>query len=142
MIDASEECGVAAFRVAGRTGVWVQTGDAAFAPGGPAHSQEKLGAIGVHLSRWVTSHGFAYNVSTDLSYFNLIVPCGLSDCRATSLEKLLRRAVPMADAREHLGPKLSAGHWASPWRFSADISEVGRGCSEPAMETAATAAAE
>ena len=43
----------------------------------------------MHISRWVTSHGFAYNVSTDLRYFDLIVPCGIADRRATSLEKLL-----------------------------------------------------
>src|SRR5882724_2110931 len=72
-------------RVAGRTGVWVDA---------PAESrgEEKLAAIGVHLSRWVTSHGFAYNVSTDLRYFDLIVPCGIADKRATSLEKLLGRS--------------------------------------------------
>ncbi|MDP9146224.1 MAG: hypothetical protein M3N22_01080, partial [Acidobacteriota bacterium] len=49
--------------------------------------------IGVHLSRWVTSHGLAYNISTDLRYFDLIVPCGISGRKATSLEKLLDRAV-------------------------------------------------
>ena len=60
-------------------GIWVDT------PAG----EEKLAALGVHLSRWVTSHGFAYNVSTNLSYFDLIVPCGISGKRATSLERLL-----------------------------------------------------
>lgn len=83
MIRATAEYGIPARREAGKTGVWVS---------GP-HGEEKLAAIGVHLSRWVTSHGFAYNVSTDLRYFDLIVPCGISGKKATSLEKLLGRAV-------------------------------------------------
>ncbi len=88
MIRAAAAFGVDAFRVPGRTGVWTR-------PAGSAAPQreEKLGAIGVHISRWVTSHGFAFNVCTDLSYFDLIVPCGIADCRATSLEKLLARPV-------------------------------------------------
>lgn len=86
MIRAAAFFGVKAARVPGKIGVWV---------GGPAGS-EKLGAIGVHLSRWVTSHGFAFNVSTDLRYFDLIVPCGIPDCHATSLEKLLGRPVALA----------------------------------------------
>ncbi len=68
---------------------------------------EKLAAIGVHISRWVTSHGFAYNVSTDLRYFDLIVPCGITGRKATSLEKLLGRSVPtkevMPRMAKHLG---------------------------------------
>ncbi|HUA00986.1 MAG TPA: lipoyl(octanoyl) transferase LipB [Candidatus Aquilonibacter sp.] len=83
MIRASGDFGVAARRVRGRHGAWVDT------PSG----EEKLGALGVHLSRWVTSHGFAYNVSTDLRYFDLIVPCGIAGARATSLERILGRAV-------------------------------------------------
>jgi lipoyl(octanoyl) transferase len=88
MIRVTAEFGVAAARVASKTGIWVQT------PSG----EEKLGAIGVHISRWVTSHGFAYNVSTDLRYFDLIVPCGIADRKATSLEKLLGRAVSRSEA--------------------------------------------
>jgi lipoyl(octanoyl) transferase len=90
MIRATAEFGVASRRVAGRTGVWV---DAPMESGG----EEKLAAIGVHLSRWVTSHGFAYNVSTDLRYFDLIVPCGIANRGVTSLEKLLGRSVKMEE---------------------------------------------
>jgi lipoyl(octanoyl) transferase len=83
MIRASRNFGVAATRFEDKHGIWVET------PAG----LEKLAALGVHLSRWVTSHGFAYNVSTNLSYFDLIVPCGISGKRATSLERLLNRTV-------------------------------------------------
>lgn len=91
LICATAEFGIAAGREPGMPGVWVQT-----AEGAPRRA-EKLAALGVHLSRWVTSHGFAYNVSTDLRYFDLIVPCGLHGKRATSLERLLGRAVHRDD---------------------------------------------
>ncbi len=96
MIRATAEFGIPSMRVAGRTGVWIDV---------PAESggEEKLAAIGVHLSRWVTSHGFAYNVSTDLRYFDLIVPCGIADKRATSLEKILVRGVKM----EEVSPRIA-----------------------------------
>jgi lipoyl(octanoyl) transferase len=93
MIAATSSFGVRAFRVPGRTGVWVD---------GVAGRQEKLAAIGVHISRWVTSHGFAYNVSTDLRFFDLITPCGIMDCGVTSLENLLRRSVSREDALARL----------------------------------------
>ena len=102
MICASSDFGVAATREPGKTGIWVGPNVAAAAcpdpvgdhPGRLADlAAEKLGAIGVHISRWVTSHGFAYNVSTDLRFFDLIVPCGIADRKATSLEKLLSRKV-------------------------------------------------
>src|SRR3954469_12032012 len=64
IIDTLAEYGIEAGRIAKLTGVWV--------------GERKLAAIGVHISRWVTSHGFALNVSTDLSYFQYIVPCGLT----------------------------------------------------------------
>lgn len=87
MIRLSKDFGVHARRIAGWTGVWVS---------GPGQEPRKLGAIGVHLSRWITSHGLAYNVSTDLRYFDLIVPCGITGSRATSLEALLGRPVEFA----------------------------------------------
>ena len=95
MMEATSAFGIRAFRVPGCTGVWVD-GNA----GGDADSRqhEKLASIGVHISRWVTSHGFAYNVSTDLTFFDLITPCGIAGCRATSLEKLLGSPVTRADA--------------------------------------------
>src|SRR5215470_8720062 len=94
MIRASADFGVAAYRIPGKTGIWVQP------PGNIP--EEKLAAIGVHISRWVTSHGFAYNVSTDLRYFDLIIPCGIADRKATSLEKILSRAVLMTDVKARL----------------------------------------
>jgi len=97
MIRASAEFGITAFRVAGKTGIWVQNGAA----------EEKLAAIGVHLSRWVTSHGFAYNVSTDLRNFELIVPCGITDRKATSLEKLLERSVQKKEVIPRLAQHFS-----------------------------------
>jgi lipoyl(octanoyl) transferase len=96
MIRATAEFGIAAERVAGKTGIWVDVEESSSSLAtrhSPPGTSEKLAAIGVHISRWVTSHGFAYNVSTDLRYFDLIVPCGIADCKATSLEKLLGRNV-------------------------------------------------
>ncbi|HXL21778.1 MAG TPA: lipoyl(octanoyl) transferase LipB [Candidatus Dormibacteraeota bacterium] len=92
MIRATADFALASYRVPGKTGMWVQAGA----------SEEKLGAIGVHISRWITSHGFAYNVSTDLRYFDLIVPCGIADRKATSLEKTLGRAVSLPEVQAGL----------------------------------------
>ncbi len=104
MIRASGDFGLLAARETGKTGVWVappqeliQSTQGAQRSQSGAETAEKLGAIGVHISRWVTSHGFAYNVSTDLRFFDLIVPCGIADRKAASLEKLLGRAM---DSRE------------------------------------------
>ena len=93
MIRATSEFGITAERVAGKTGIWA----------GDSGAEEKLAAIGVHISRWVTSHGFAYNVATDLRYFDLIVPCGIADRKATSLEKLLGHSVK----REEIAPRIA-----------------------------------
>ena len=98
MIRATADFGLAAKRVESQHGVWIDT----------QVGEEKLGALGVHLSRWVTSHGFAYNVSTELRYFGLIVPCGIAGKRATSLERALGRAVPSEEVRERLAAHFSA----------------------------------
>jgi lipoyl(octanoyl) transferase len=78
-IRVAASLGIRAGRLNGLTGVWV--------------GNEKLVAMGVHVSRWVTSHGFAFNVNTDLRYFDDIVPCGLRGRGVTSLEKLLGESV-------------------------------------------------
>ena len=85
LIQAAGAFGIAAGRVPGLTGIWVG------APGREA----KLAAIGVRISRWITSHGFALNVNTDLSRFGLIVPCGITDRGVTSMQDLLGRRLPM-----------------------------------------------
>jgi lipoyl(octanoyl) transferase len=131
MIRATAEFGIASRRVSGRTGVWVEVA------AGPTmvdrkevkeieevKDEEKLAAIGVHLSRWVTSHGFAYNVSTDLRYFDLIVPCGIAGKRATSLEKLLCRRVEMKEAETRIAARLGEIFGLGP-----------RACSRDALDT-------
>jgi lipoyl(octanoyl) transferase len=104
MIRASAEFGICAHREAGKTGIWVKGEDKTFTQSALREeaAAEKLGAIGVHISRWVTSHGFAYNVATDLRNFDLIVPCGIAGRKATSLEKLLGRAVKMGEVGPHV----------------------------------------
>jgi lipoyl(octanoyl) transferase len=103
MIRATAEFGITAVREPGKTGIWVEVAER----GSSLATSEKLGAIGVHISRWVTAHGFAYNVSTDLRFFDLIVPCGIADRKATSLEKVLGRTVKESEVvprlAQHLG---------------------------------------
>jgi lipoyl(octanoyl) transferase len=86
MIRVCADYGVTAGRIKGLTGTWV--------------GAEKIGAIGVRLSRWITSHGFAFNVSTDLDHFKLIVPCGISDRGVTSLERATGRRLPFNDVED------------------------------------------
>lgn len=97
MIRTTADFGVLAIRIEGRHGIWVET----------ESGEEKLAALGVHLSRWITSHGFAYNVSTDLRYFDLIVPCGIAGRRATSLERVLGRSVSAAEVCERLSSRFA-----------------------------------
>ena len=94
IIRSTADFGLVAKRVEGQHGVWIDLGDGL--------TEEKLAAVGVHLSRWVTSHGFAYNVSTDLRYFDLIVPCGIAGKRATSLERALGRNLSSQEVTQSL----------------------------------------
>jgi lipoyl(octanoyl) transferase len=88
MIRVCAEYGVTAGRSQGFSGAWV--------------NDAKIGAIGVRISRWITSHGFAFNVTTDVDFFNLIVPCGIADRGVTSLSKEIGRAVEIADVEDHV----------------------------------------
>ena len=88
LIRTAGDYGIDASRVDGLTGVWV--------------GREKLAAIGVRIGRWITSHGFALNVSTDLDYFNLIVPCGIADRGVTSLSRLLGRPVTLSEVEDRI----------------------------------------
>jgi len=101
-LRVASDFGIEAARLAGAPGVWV--------------GNDKLVAMGVHVSRWVTSHGFAFNVSTDLRYFDWIVPCGLRGKGVTSLEKLLGRPVEMQAAVEHV-----VEHFARVFAFDVEV---------------------
>lgn len=94
MIRTCAGYGLEAGRAPGLTGTWV--------------GQDKIGAIGVRIARWVTSHGFAFNVATDLSAFDLIVPCGIRGRGVTSLARLLGRPVPLGEVVDQL-----AAHFAT-----------------------------
>ena len=111
LIRAAGEFGIAAGRREGKPGVWV--------------GEAKLAALGVHLSRWVTTHGFALNLETDLSFFRHIVPCGIACAPVTSLRQLLGRSIdrfPVEESLAHhlgelLGLRMFAGGAESPERI-------------------------
>lgn len=88
MIKVCDDYGIKAHRIEGQTGVWVEN--------------EKICAMGIRCSRWVTMHGFALNVNTDLRYFNNIVPCGIDDKAVTSLQKLIGREVDTEEVKERI----------------------------------------
>jgi lipoyl(octanoyl) transferase len=94
MIRACADYEIAAGRVEGLTGTWVD--------------RDKIGAIGVRIARWVTSHGFAFNVATDLSAYELIVPCGIRGRGVTSLERLLGRPAPLDGVMDRLAVHFAA----------------------------------
>jgi lipoyl(octanoyl) transferase len=95
MIDTTADYELEADRLQGSPGIWLSNPD------------RKIGAVGARISRWVTHHGFAFNVNTNLDYFRLIVPCGIADKGVTSLAQELGRRVSMIEVMERL-----AGHLA------------------------------
>ena len=70
--------------------------------GADGQPERKIGAVGLRFSRWVTHHGFAFNVSPDLGYFDLIVPCGIRDKGVTSLQRETGRRIPLAEVMDRL----------------------------------------
>ena len=119
LIRTCGEFGIAAKRIAGLTGVWTgeaeESAESTTQPDGRGRpsphvwwlgdgssSEAKIAALGVHISRGVTSHGIALNVNTDLSFFDLIVPCGISAKPVTSMQKELDRAVPIQEVAHAL----------------------------------------
>jgi len=99
MIRVCGAYNVEAGRVQGLTGAWVTHA---------ARGPEKIGAIGVRISRWITSHGFAFNVSTDLSFFDLIVPCGIADRGVTSLERATGQFLDLAEVAVRISEAMAA----------------------------------
>lgn len=92
LIRTCADFGIPAKRIPGLTGVWTQQ----------PIEESKIAALGVHISRGVTSHGLALNVNTDLSFFNLIVPCGITSKPVTSMQAELSRVIPMQDVAHAL----------------------------------------
>ncbi len=92
IIRTLSDYGISAGRIEGLTGVWIDVEN-------PAKAR-KICAFGVRCSRWVTMHGFAFNVNSDLSFFNRIVPCGITDKGVTSLQRELGRSVELEEVKE------------------------------------------
>ena len=99
VIGTLEVYGIKGGRIEGLTGVWIDFNE--------PHKARKICAFGIRASRWVTMHGFAFNVNTDLSFFENIVPCGIADKGVTSLAKELGREVDMAEVKERLKLELA-----------------------------------
>jgi lipoate-protein ligase B len=95
LIRSLGDFGVVGKRLPGSIGVWLD-------------DRRKIAALGARIEDWITYHGFALNVSTDLSYFKLIVPCGLVGRQVTSMEEVLGRGVDMAEVRERVSDNFSS----------------------------------
>jgi lipoyl(octanoyl) transferase len=95
IIRTIAECGLLGGRISGLTGVWLDYEENAPNP-------RKICALGVKTSRWVTMHGFALNLSTDLNYFNNIIPCGIDDKSVTSLEKELQKGISEEEVKDKI----------------------------------------
>ena len=111
LMDVCAELGLETYRVEGRTGVWV----AADSPLEGTRPERKIAAIGVRVSRGVTMHGFALNCDCDLTWFDRIVPCGISDAGVTSLSVELGRDVTVLDVLPLVEARLAdgLGRWSS-----------------------------
>jgi len=99
VIQTMADFGIKAGRVEGLTGVWMD-GD------NPAKTR-KICAMGVRCSRWITMHGIALNVNTDLNYFNHIIPCGIGDKAVTSMKKELNRQIDLTEVKQKFAYRLS-----------------------------------
>jgi len=100
MLQTLAEFGIEGRRVEGQRGVWV--------------AEQKIGAVGVRISRWVTMHGFALNVTTDLNHFQAIVPCGIQGCEVTSMQNLLGVPVDVSHVETSLVNHLASWLNATP----------------------------
>ena len=99
MIHLASDYGLTAERIQGFNGTWLRSDEL---------GDRKIGAIGVRISRWVTMHGLAFNVATNLAHFSLIVPCGIQGKGVTSLEMELERKVPMSEVMDRFEARFAA----------------------------------
>jgi lipoyl(octanoyl) transferase len=126
LIRTCAEYGVFTQRIAGKTGVWTL-------PGGSVQ-EKKIAAIGVHISQAITSHGFAWNVTTDLRDFRLIVPCGITDCAVTSLEEEIDEhsgAMPTMEQAVHAVARNFGRVFGRQILWTDSVAELTQACVQP-----------